>query len=87
MVIPDMLERHLLEGTSNIVLWKCGLQNLLKATKLWYLMKKEVKPTTYPKDLAEYKQECSECEASPTIFDEGSSNPSFCRQEHYQEDV
>lgn len=44
-----------MEGTSNVVLWKCRLQNLLEAMNLSYLVEKEVKPPIDPKDLAEYK--------------------------------
>lgn len=42
----------MLEGSSNFVLWKYTLQNLVEVANLWYLMEKEIKPPTNPKYLA-----------------------------------
>jgi hypothetical protein len=51
-----MREIHLLEATSNIVLCKHKLQNLLEVLRFWYLVEKEVKPPIDPKDSEKYNK-------------------------------
>jgi hypothetical protein len=80
-----MQESHLLEGSSNFVLWKYTLQNLVEVANLWY---GEGDQTSYKSQISsKVQQECSEPEVSHVGFSEGSSDPLYHQQEHCAEEM